>query len=65
MVKDPDVAFVLSWLFGLAGADRMYIGQTGIGIVKALTLGGLGVWWIVDWFLIKNAARQVNALARG
>ena len=59
--KDRDVAFVLSLFWGLVGIDRMYLGQLGLGWGKLLTLGGVGVWWVVDLFLIRAAADEVNA----
>ena len=47
---------VLAWLcfFGLNifGADRCYLGGVGCGIAKGLTLGGLGVWALVDSIII-------------
>jgi TM2 domain-containing membrane protein YozV len=36
------------------------LGQTGTGVVKLLTCGGLGVWTIVDWFLIMGLTRDDN-----
>lgn len=41
-------AAMLSVCAGWLGADRMYLGYVGIGILKLLTLGGIGVWWIID-----------------
>ena len=38
------------------------IGDTGLGIGKLLTCGGLGIWGIVDWFLIMGATREKNML---
>ena len=45
-------AVVLSVLLGLLGIDRMYTGRFGLGILKLITLGGIGVWWIVDMCLM-------------
>jgi TM2 domain-containing membrane protein YozV len=35
------------WL-GLLGADRLYMGDTLLGILKCMTLGGYGIWWLID-----------------
>jgi len=32
----------------LPGIDRMYAGSIGLGILKFITFGGLGLWWLVD-----------------
>lgn len=37
---------------GLCGVDRCYMGDCCLGVVKALTLGGLGVWVLLDWFVV-------------
>lgn len=42
------VLFLVSLLFGLVGADRFVSRQPVLGVVKLLTAGGLGVWWLVD-----------------
>ena len=44
--------FLLSWLLGSFGADRFYVGKIGTAIFKLLTLGGLGIWQLVDMILI-------------
>lgn len=59
--KNPTTALVLSLLLGCYGIDRFYIGDIGIGIGKLLTCGGFGIWTIVDWFLIRDATKKVNA----
>jgi len=52
MEKDWLVALLLSILVGTLGVDRFYLGYIGLGIVKLLTAGGCGIWWIVDIILI-------------
>lgn len=59
-LKDPTTALIISILGGQLGIDRFYIGDTGLGIAKLLTCGGLGIWAIVDWFLIMGATREKN-----
>lgn len=42
------VGTIISWSLGFLGADRIYKGEVGLGVLKLVTLGGLGVWWLVD-----------------
>ena len=58
--KDPTMALLISIFAGYYGIDRFYIGDTGMGVGKLLTCGGLGVWAIVDWFLIQGATKEKN-----
>jgi TM2 domain protein len=58
--KDPTISLIISLLGGGLGIDRFYIGDTGLGIAKLLTCGGLGIWSIIDWFLIMSAVREKN-----
>ena len=46
--KDWRVALALSLLLGWFGADRFYVGTPGLGVLKLITAGGFGVWWVVD-----------------
>lgn len=56
--KQYITALVLSILLGGLGVDRFYTGHVGLGVGKLLTLGGCGIWSLVD--LILFATRKVN-----
>jgi len=51
-VKSQATAFLLSYFLGTLGIDRFYLGYTGLGILKLVTCGGLGVWALIDAILI-------------
>jgi len=59
-LKDPTTSLIVSILIGGLGIDRFLIGDIGLGVGKLLTCGGLGIWHIVDIFLIQDATRQKN-----
>lgn len=59
-LKDPTILLVVSLVAGGLGIDRFLLGQTGLGIAKLLTCGGLGIWALVDLFLIMDATRDEN-----
>ena len=46
------LTLIMSVVFGQLGVDRFIMGQVGLGILKLITFGGCGVWWIVDIILI-------------
>ena len=58
--KDPTTILIISILAGGLGIDRFMIGDTGLGIGKLLTCGGLGIWTIIDWFMIQGVTREKN-----
>jgi TM2 domain-containing membrane protein YozV len=59
-LKDPTICLIISILAGHFGRDRFILGDTGLGIAKLLTCGGLGIWTIIDWFLIMGVTREKN-----
>jgi len=54
MVKKVNwtLTLIMSIFFGSIGVDRFIMGHVGLGILKLLTLGGCGVWWLIDLILI-------------
>jgi len=46
------LAVVNSFGFGALGVDRCIVGQVEVGILKAITFGGCGIWFFVDWIVI-------------
>ena len=42
------IVFLLSIFLGILGIDRFVNGNIGLGIAKLLTMGGLGIWWVID-----------------
>lgn len=53
--KSQTVAFLWSLFFGFLGADQFYLGFPVAGILKLVTLGGAGAWWIFDTIRIGSA----------
>ena len=55
--KDWTTALILSIFLGSLGVDQFYLGNTGLGIGKLLTLGGCGIWALID--IIRIATNSV------
>ena len=50
--KDWLITLILSILVGGLGIDRFYTGSILLGVLKLLTLGGLGLWWLIDLIML-------------
>jgi TM2 domain-containing membrane protein YozV len=46
--KHALTVLIISFLGGYFGLDRLYRGQVGWGILKLITMGGGGIWYLVD-----------------
>jgi TM2 domain-containing membrane protein YozV len=53
-------ALLMSIFFGGIGVDRFLMGYVGTGLLKLFTLGGLGVWWLIDLILIASKYKFAN-----
>ena len=50
--KDWTTLLILSLLLGWLGVDRFYAGHIGLGVLKLLTVGGCGIWALIDIILV-------------
>jgi hypothetical protein len=50
--RDWLIALILSVIVGSLGVDRFYLGKIGTGILKLISFGGIGIWWVIDIVLI-------------
>lgn len=54
--KSRLVALLLCFFLGTFGIHRFYVGKIGTGILMIITLGGFGLWVIVDLVVIAIGA---------
>jgi TM2 domain-containing membrane protein YozV len=50
----------LSFFLGILGVDRFVMGKIWTGILKLITLGGLGIWYLIDLILIMSSYKFKN-----
>lgn len=53
--------FFLSFMWGMFGVDRFYLGKIGTGILKLITFGGFGLWVLIDLVLIMSGSMRDRA----
>ncbi|MCL2379754.1 MAG: TM2 domain-containing protein [Coriobacteriia bacterium] len=55
-MENQQKSFMATWLcamiLGYLGIDRFYLGKIGTGILKLVTLGGLGIWYLFDLIMV-------------
>ncbi len=54
------LALIMSIIFGWIGVDRFIMGKVGTGILKLITFGGCGIWWLIDLILIATKHQFEN-----
>ena len=54
------LTLIMSILFGKLGVDRFIMGHIGLGILKLITGGGFGIWWLIDVILIATKHNFAN-----
>ncbi|MCM0147519.1 TM2 domain-containing protein [Photobacterium galatheae] len=55
----------LLWIFGFTGAHRFYYGKPVTGTIWFLTLGLLGIGWLIDLFLIPGMDKEADLRFQG
>lgn len=57
------MAYLLWLLLGLVGGHRYYLGRTKTALLQTLTVGGPGMWWLLDLALLPGMLRDANGAA--
>jgi len=46
------ITILLCWFLGVLGAHRFYTGHNTVGVIQLLTLGGCGIWVLIDFIML-------------
>ena len=57
--KSRLVALLLCFFVGYLGVHRFYVGKVGTGVLMIFTLGGLGIWYLIDLITV-GSFRDAN-----
>lgn len=58
--QSPTLLLLVSIFVGSLGIDRFLIGDVIMGVLKLITGGGCGTWWLIDLFLITDMTKKKN-----
>lgn len=59
-MKSMGSAYIIWFFFGLIGLHRFYLDSPVVGLIQFFTLGGFGMWWLLDFFLIPGLVNDCN-----
>ena len=52
------IALIFALVLGIFGAHRFYVGRTGTAFAMLFTIGGLGIWWLMDIVIVASGRLQ-------
>ncbi len=58
--KDTGIAYLLFLLIPGLAAHKFYLRKPWQGILFILTVGGFGIWWIIDLITLSKQVEEYN-----